>query len=101
MEIRFASIDAKDDIYTGYDTLGAIDENRNKVRYSAQDYDTINQAEVEYLTKLLALQKEIADKYEPLLVGGEEVTEEEAQVIYNTKYKDFFTGVWFIGLFYT
>ena len=70
MELKFAQIDAKDDIYCGYRTVGVYDEKYDPYERgprSVTNAKVLVQAEEEYLKRLNELQVELREKYKPML----------------------------------
>lgn len=69
MKIQFCSIDARDNYYCGYNTIGlSDDEEKGPVEiFNKQNAVVMIQAEREYLTELKKLQTRIARKYKALL----------------------------------
>jgi hypothetical protein len=102
MKIVFAPIDAKDNSQTGYNTIGIVDENWERVYpLSAKDLQVLYTAQEEYLSSILKLQTEIKAKYQTQLVGGEPATDAEESEIFNRVCKLRKVGEIYLGLFYT
>ena len=72
MEISFAQIDAKD-----YDVISIDGSYYGKAR-SKKNVETMYSAMAEYLERLDALQKEIAEKFEGLLEDDSHIKESES-----------------------
>jgi len=62
IRIEFAAIDAKDDCYTGYHTVGFVLGERPLPPFR-ETVRVQSLMEREYLTRLYTLQEEIAEKY--------------------------------------
>jgi len=69
--IAFASIDAKDDFYTGYSVAAYVGEDAHYGdRETGPKRDKLHmKLNREYLTRLAALQEELEVKYLPLFMG--------------------------------
>jgi len=77
MELKFAQIDAKDDIYCGYRVVGVHSEKYGDKRgpRSSLNASILTWVEEEYLRRLHELQVEMKKKYEPML--GDDTDKEQ------------------------
>lgn len=78
VRIEFATIDARDDVYTRYSVVGFVNDVSNRPAYLTPHNGAVAlRMEREYLTRLYTLQQEIAEKYLSLWVDDESYLPED------------------------
>lgn len=80
MRVKFCSLDARDDAYTEYSTAAFVDPVKDEHAVYGKSLEKLAiRMEREYLTRLAALQDELAAKYEALAnnLGEDEPPDEE------------------------
>ena len=76
INIEFARIDARDDAYTGYQTVAFV-TTQGSLNYGPKNGRLQLQMEKEYLTSLYLLQQQIKGKYLPLWDAQESPTQQD------------------------
>lgn len=81
MQVKFCPIDARDNIFCGYNTVAFSSEDGPVEDMSKENQLTSALMEAEYLSKLAILQKFIVDKYQPSwLEDGQSVDRQDYSV---------------------